>query len=119
MHQNQFYIDGQWVEPAGSARLDVIDPATEAPVGTIALGTAADVERAVAAARAAFPAFSATSREARLDLLARICDTYKKRYDDMARAICTEMGAPLKALAGSGQAGSGLAHFKIAAGALR
>ena len=119
MHQNQFYIDGQWVEPAGSARLDVINPATEAPVGTIALGTAADVERAVAAARAAFPAFSATSREARLDLLARICDTYKKRYDDMARAICTEMGAPLKALAGSGQAGSGLAHFKIAAGALR
>ena len=119
MHQNQFYIDGQWVEPAGSARLDVIDPATEAPVGTIALGTAADVERAVAAARAAFPAFSATSREARLDLLARICDAYKKRYDDMARAICTEMGAPLKALAGSGQAGSGLAHFKIAAGALR
>ena len=119
MHQNQFYIDGQWVEPAGSARLDVIDPATEAPVGTIALGTAADVERAVAAARAAFPDFSATSREARLDLLARICDTYKKRYDDMARAICTEMGAPLKALAGSGQAGSGLAHFKIAAGALR
>ena len=119
MHQNQFYIDGQWVEPAGSARLDVIDPATEAPVGTIALGTAADVERAVAAARAAFPAFSATSREARLDLLARICDTYKKRYDEMARAICTEMGAPLKALAGSGQAGSGLAHFKIAAGALR
>ena len=119
MHQNQFYIDGQWVEPAGSARLDVINPATEAPVGTIALGTAADVERAVAAARAAFPDFSATSREARLDLLARICDTYKKRYDDMARAICTEMGAPLKALAGSGQAGSGLAHFKIAAGALR
>ena len=119
MHQHQFYIDGQWVEPAGSARLDVINPATEAPVGTIALGTAADVERAVAAARAAFPAFSATSREARLDLLARICDTYKKRYDDMARAICTEMGAPLKALAGSGQAGSGLAHFKIAAGALR
>ena len=119
MHQHQFYIDGQWVEPAGSARLDVINPATEAPVGTIALGTAADVERAVAAARAAFPDFSATSREARLDLLARICDTYKKRYDDMARAICTEMGAPLKALAGSGQAGSGLAHFKIAAGALR
>lgn len=119
MHQHQFYIDGQWVEPAGSARLDVINPATEAPVGTIALGTGADVERAVAAARAAFPAFSATSREARLDLLARICDTYKKRYDDMARAICTEMGAPLKALAGSGQAGSGLAHFKIAAGALR
>ena len=119
MHQHQFDIDGQWVEPAGSARLDVINPATEAPVGTIALGTAADVERAVAAARAAFPAFSATSREARLDLLARICDTYKKRYDDMARAICTEMGAPLKALAGSGQAGSGLAHFKIAAGALR
>lgn len=119
MHQHQFYINGQWVEPAGSARLDVINPATEAPVGTIALGTAADVERAVAAARAAFPAFSATSREARLDLLARICDVYKKRYDDMARAICTEMGAPLKALAGSGQAGSGLAHFKIAAGALR
>ena len=119
MHQQQFYINGQWVEPAGPARRDVINPATEAAVGAIAMGTAADVDRAVAAARAAFPAFAATSREERLDLLARILDAYKKRYDDMARAICTEMGAPLKALAGSGQAGSGLAHFKVAAAALR
>lgn len=115
----RFYIGGQWVDPAAPAFRDVINPATEAAAGSVAMGSAADVERAVAAARAAFPAFAATTREERLDLFARIGVAYKKRYDDMAQAICTEMGAPLKALAGSGQAGSGLFHFRAAATALQ
>ena len=119
MHQHQFYIDGQWVEPASAARRDVINPATEAPVASIAMGGADDVVRAVAAAKAAFPAFAASSRDARLDLLARIGAAYKKRFDDMAKAITAEMGAPLKMLAGGAQAASGLGHFKAAAAALK
>jgi acyl-CoA reductase-like NAD-dependent aldehyde dehydrogenase len=118
-NHHQFYINGQWVAPAGDSRLDVINPATEAVAGSIAMGAAADVERAVAAARAAFPAFSQSTREERLDLLARIGAAYKARFKDMAEAICEEMGAPFKTLASTGQAGSGLAHFNMAATALK
>ncbi|WP_374244603.1 aldehyde dehydrogenase family protein [Zoogloea sp.] len=119
MHQQQFYIDGQWVEPSSAARREVIDPATESAVGVIAMGAAADVDRAVAAAKAAFPAFAATSREARLDLVARIGVAYKKRFDDMAKAIAAEMGAPFKMLASGAQAASGLGHFRATAAALK
>lgn len=117
-HHQQFYIGGRWVDPASAARLDVINPATEAAVGSIAAGAQDDVERAVASARGAFAAFSTSTREARIDLLQRICAAYKARYEDMARAISTEMGAPYKHLAGTAQSGSGLAHFKAAAAAL-
>ncbi|GLT23827.1 aldehyde dehydrogenase [Zoogloea oryzae] len=119
MHQQQFYIDGQWVEPSSSARREVINPATEAPAGVIAMGAAADVDRAVAAAKAAFPAFSATTREERLDLIARIGVAYKKRFDDMAKAITAEMGAPFKMLASGAQVASGLGHFRAVAAALK
>lgn len=119
MHQQQFYIDGQWVEPSSSARREVINPATEAAAGVIAMGAAADVDRAVAAAKAAFPAFSATTREERLDLIARIGVAYKKRFDDMAKAITAEMGAPFKMLASGAQAASGLGHFRAVAAALK
>ena len=119
MHQQQFYIGGQWVEPSSAARREVINPATEAPVGVIAMGASADVDRAVAAAKAAFPAFSATTREERLDLIARIGVAYKKRFDDMAKAISAEMGAPFKMLASGAQAASGLGHFRAVAAALK
>ena len=119
MHQQQFYIGGQWVEPSSAARREVINPATEAPVGVIAMGASADVDRAVAAAKAAFPAFSATTREERLDLIARIGVAYKKRFDDMAKAITAEMGAPFKMLASGAQAASGLGHFRAVAAALK
>ena len=119
MHQQQFYIGGQWVEPSSAARREVINPATEAPVGVIAMGAAADVDRAVAAAKAAFPAFSATTREERLDLFARIGVAYKKRFDDMAKAISAEMGAPFKMLASGAQAASGLGHFRAVGAALK
>ena len=119
MHQQQFYIGGQWVEPSSAARREVINPATEAPAGVIAMGAAADVDRAVAAAKAAFPAFAATTREERLDLIARIGVAYKKRFDDMAKAISAEMGAPFKMLASGAQAASGLGHFRAVAAALK
>ena len=60
-HAHRFYIDGEWVEPSVSKTLEVIDPSTELPIGTIALGSAADAERAVTAARRAFSSFSQSS----------------------------------------------------------
>lgn len=71
-HEHLFYIGGEWVDPATSGRLAVIDPATEEPCAEIALGAEADIDRAVAAARAAFPAYSATTIAERLALLRRI-----------------------------------------------
>jgi aldehyde dehydrogenase (NAD+) len=109
-HELQFYIDGAWVEPSSNATLDVIDPSTEEPYTKIAMGTAADVDRAVAAAKAAFPAFSRTSREERLALLQRISQAYQPRYAEIAQAISKEMGAPTK-LAMQAQAAMGAAHL--------
>ena len=112
-HTRQFFIGGEWVEPATSATLDVINPATEQPVATIALGAQADVDRAVAAARAAFDGFAATSREERIALLERIIEVYEKRSGDLARAISAEMGAPA-GLAAAAQVPIGFGHFATA-----
>lgn len=111
---DSFYINGAWGAPVAPSSCEVIDPATEAVSATLALGTAADVERAVAAAVAAFPAWAASMREERMALLQRIVDVYAKRYDDLSQAISAEMGAPLHTLAKPAQAASGLAHFKTA-----
>ena len=70
----KFFIDGAWVDPVAPAFLDVIDPSTEEAFAQIAVGTAADVDRAVAAAKAAFPAYARTSREERLALLERVLE---------------------------------------------
>ena len=114
----KFYIDGKWVAPVTAKTLDVINPATEAVCGHISLGSAADVDLAVKAARKAFETFSLTSREERLDLLARICAEYKKRHEDMAKAITEEMGAPVW-LAQRAQAAMGPAHFMTAMAVLK
>jgi aldehyde dehydrogenase (NAD+) len=107
----KFYIDGQWVDPAQPKDFKVINPATEEPAGVISMGSAADVDRAVAAARRAFDSFSQTTREERRGLLETILKVYKKRYADVANAIRDEMGAPAK-LANGGQAGVGVGHLK-------
>ena len=115
----QFYIDGAWVDPAeGVKTLDVINPATEASAGKIAMGSAADVDRAVKAARKAFSTWSTTSREERLEVLERIVAEYQKRYGDMADAITTEMGAPAS-LSQRAQAAMGMAHFQTAISILK
>jgi len=106
----KFYIDGQWVDPAASHDFNVINPATEEPAGVISMGSAADVDRAVAAARHAFESFSQTTREERRALLQNILTIYKKRYADIANAIRDEMGAPAK-LANGSQAGIGVGHI--------
>jgi aldehyde dehydrogenase (NAD+) len=105
----QFYIDGAWVDPIGRGKWEVINPASEEPVAEISLGTPADVDRAVAAARAAFPGFAATSRKERLGLLKSIQDSYMARYDEFANVISMEMGAPLR-LCRELQALAGVAH---------
>ncbi|MCK9517033.1 MAG: aldehyde dehydrogenase family protein [Ottowia sp.] len=114
----QFYINGQWTEPAGKATLGVIDPATEEAVAQISLGNKQDVDAAVAAARDAFDAFSQTSRDDRIALLERILAEYKNRFDDIATAISTEMGAP-KWLAQKAQAPMGVAHLNQTIAVLR
>jgi len=111
MSSTGFFVDGAWVEPMGSETLPVVNPATEAVIGEVRLGNEADVDRAVAAARAAFPAFAATPLEDRIALLERIVEEYKARFDDIGKAISQEMGAPL-AFATRFQAGAGLSHFK-------
>ena len=83
----QFYIDGRWVEPTERRTLDVINPATEEPIGRIAMGGAKDVDNAVAAAQKAFGTYSQTSREERLELLRRIVAGYQKRYEDLAATM--------------------------------
>lgn len=109
----KFYIDGQWREPAGGAqKLAVKNPATEQSIGSISLGSARDVDRAVAAARRAFEAFSMTTREERVALLERICEVLKTRFNDLATIISSEMGCPIK-LAREQQAGGALGHFAI------
>ncbi|MGO9818101.1 MAG: aldehyde dehydrogenase family protein [Acidocella sp.] len=109
-HNLQFYIDGEWVDPVSPRTLDVINPATEQAFTQIAIGTAADVNRAVAAARRAFESFSQTTRKERIALLKRIQAVYAKRYDDMADAIRLELGAPAT-LARESQAAIGAGHI--------
>ena len=109
-HNLQFYIDGAWVDPATPKPFDVIDPSNEEVFAQISMGSAADVDRAVAAAKAAFPAFFQTTPAERLQLLRRILDVYKKRYGEIAATLSREMGAPLK-FANDAQAAMGTAHL--------
>jgi len=90
----KFYIDGQWVDPIEFKTVNPINPATEEPSGTIALGGAADVDRAVKAARKAFKTWSRTTREERIAVLERIQTEFQKRSADLAKAVTEEMGAP-------------------------
>jgi aldehyde dehydrogenase (NAD+) len=106
----QFYIDGKWVSPTKAHDLNVVNPANEQPIATISLGTAADVDKAVAAARKAFESFSEASVDARLALLQRIIEVYQAKSEEMAETISQEMGAPLS-LSKAAQAPAGLGHF--------
>lgn len=108
-----FYIDGAWVDPVETRTLDVENPATERTCGRIALGSSADVDRAVQAARRAFPAWAMSAAADRLDVLAALLEEYRRRGDDLAEAVSEEMGAP-PALAAGPQVQMGLAHLVTA-----
>ena len=106
----QHYIDGQWVDSEGGRTHQVINPATEQPVTEVTLGSAADVDKAVAAARRAFDTFSQTSVAERAQLLERIIEAYKARIPDLAKAVSEEMGAPI-GFAQAAQVPAGLGYF--------
>ena len=106
----KFYIDGKWVDPVTPKSIDVINPATEEVAGHISGGSAADVDKAVKAARKAFETYSQTTREERIDLLQRILAEYQKRFGEIANAITEEMGAPAS-LAQRAQAAIGIGHL--------
>ena len=106
----KFYIDGRWVEPLGKKTIDVVNPATEEVIGRVSLGTAEDVDRAVAAARKAFATYSQTTKDERLALIQSIMACYQERLGELAETVSQEMGAP-KWLANAAQAPVGLAHI--------
>jgi len=114
----QFYINGQWVDPIASRDLNVENPSTEELVATISLGAAADVDVAVAAAKAAFPLYSQVSVEERIALMEKLLQIYKDRYDEMAMAISVEMGAPIS-FATAAQADCGRGHINAAIESLK
>jgi aldehyde dehydrogenase (NAD+) len=116
---SRFYIDGQWVEPAHPGNeIVVVNPATEEEAAKIAAASSADVEAAVQAAHRAFPSYSQTTREERIELLTRLREAYKKRIPEIAAAMTTEVGIP-RGLAEGGQVLAGARHLKEAVEALR
>ncbi|MCB2059097.1 MAG: aldehyde dehydrogenase family protein [Novosphingobium sp.] len=114
----KFYIDGKWVDPIEPKTAEVINPATEAVSGHISLGSPADVDKAVAAARRAFASYSETSVKDRLDLLETIQAEYLRRERELGEAITEEMGAPISlgcgfhTLLGKGHLGTAIEILK-------
>jgi len=106
----KFYINGEWVAPLSSQTMPVMNPATEEVIGTVALGNEADVDRAVAAASAAFEDFSRTSKAERLALLKKVKTITERRFEDLAQAMSMEMGAPIT-MSRSAQADAALGHL--------
>jgi len=107
---SKFYIDGKWVSPTQGREFAVINPASEEPIATISMGGAADVDKAVDAAKRAFDAYSETTVEQRVALLRRIVEVYKAKSDEMAENISLEMGAPIS-LSRKAQVPAGLGHL--------
>jgi len=110
IEKRQFYINGAWVDPIDGRDHNVIDPSTEEPCAVISLGGQADTDAAVAAAKAAFPAWMATPPAKRIALVEKLLEIYKARGEDMAKAISAEMGAPID-MAKSSQVGAGTFHI--------
>ena len=109
-HTNEFYINGAWVTPNGKGVVDVLNPATETSIAQLTMGSEDDVDRAVAAAKAAFPSWSETPKAERLALLERVLEVYKRRFGEFAEAITAELGAP-KDLSEGAQAAAGIDHL--------
>ena len=106
----KFYINGKWVEPRSKNTMPVINPATEEQIGTVAMGNADDVDLAVSVANEAFVTFSQTSIQDRLDLLIKIKDVTQKRFEELVKAMSTEMGAPMT-MARDAQADAAIGHL--------
>ncbi len=107
----KFYINGEWVNPINGTDFDVINPSTEEAYAVISLGGKEDAEKAIAAAKAAFPSWSKSSKAERIELMETILEVYLKRSDDMGAAISEEMGAPIS-MSKVSQSGTGSYHIK-------
>jgi aldehyde dehydrogenase (NAD+) len=110
LNLTKFYIGGKWVEPTSSATLPIMNPATEAQIGIVAMGNSEDVDRAVASAKAAFASFSTTSKDDRIELLHRLKSVTERRFEDLAQAMRIEMGAPIT-MARASQADAAIGHL--------
>lgn len=111
LEKREFYINGQWVAPMNGAGHQVIDPTTEEPCAVISLGGTEDADAAVAAAKAAFPAWMNTDPAERIALVEKLIEVYETRAEDLAQAMSTEMGAPID-MARTQQVGAGTWHLK-------
>ncbi len=111
LDKRKFYINGKWISPSKPNDLEVINPSNEDPCAVISLGSKEDVDKAVKAAKTAFEVWKKTSRDERLKLLEKLLKIYKKRFNEMAKAISDEMGAPMD-WASDVQTGSGQAHLE-------
>ncbi len=108
---NRFYIDGAWITPCGTQTMPILNPATNSRIGTVTLGNAADVDRAVAAAKAAFETWGFAPKPERRAYLLRLLEISVAREEEMAQAITAEMGAPIS-LSREQQAASGTGHLR-------
>ena len=113
MKLDKFYINGEWVSPSKDETIDIVNPSNEAVIGTLNVGSKADIDWAVEAAKSAFSNYAQTSVAERLDLLKEILNQFEKRFEDFVEAITTEMGAPVK-LSRAAQAAVGMNHLKTA-----
>ena len=111
LEKREFYINGQWVAPSASNDFQVIDPSIEEPCAVISLGSEADTNAAVAAAKAALPEWMARPASERIALVAKLLELYAARNEDLAQAISMEMGAPID-MARTQQFGAGAWHLK-------
>ena len=110
LDKRKFYINGKWISPSKSNDLEVINPSNEDAYAVISLGSKDDVDKAVNAAKVAFESWKKISKEEKLKLLEKLLEIYKKRFNEMAKAISDEMGAPMD-WATDVQTGSGQAHL--------
>ncbi len=110
-HLDKFYINGAWVAPHSTNRMGVENPATEEIVAEVALGDQADIDAAIAAARAAFDGWTVTPVAERIALVKRILEVYNSKYEEFAQVMSTEMGAPIEWARGA-QAWAGQVHIE-------
>ena len=110
LKKTDFYINGAWTPPATPNDFEVINPADEVAFATISMGSPEDIDRAIKAARAAFPAYAAMKSEEGIELLNKLLEIYKRRSDEMAEAISKEMGAPMT-LATQAQSAAGIGNL--------
>ncbi len=107
---NKFYINGKWIEPVGKEKVAILNPASEETICDITLANETELDEAVSSAKEAFCSFSIISVKEKIELFNNIIDSFKKRLNDLAKIISSEMGAPIT-LSQKAQAPSGLGHF--------